>query len=156
MHRMHLNNSTHMESYYNLTDEHFDGAMLANSERVDYFNAINNRNVKILKTKDYIRLLPLCMYFRKHSCLVRPFNQQIAAYTSSGLIHFWARKFQKSQHNKSERPEPKPMSLDQIVGVITMSMCLIAVSCIVFILELLSPRFDVIKEILDFLMFTPK
>lgn len=45
-------------------DEHFDGALLANSERVDYFNAINSRNVKILKTKEYIRLLSLCMYFR--------------------------------------------------------------------------------------------
>lgn len=147
-------NPADVESFYNLTDEHFEGAYLANSERVDYFNALNKRKVKILKTKEYIRLLPFCMYYRKHSCLIQPFDQEILAFTSSGLIDLWAKKFRKSLQNKSDKNEPKPLSLKQIVGVIIMCSYLFAASLIIFILELLSTKFEAIKCVIDFLMFT--
>lgn len=156
MNRMHIYDSSHLELFYNLTDEHFEGAYLTNSLRVDYFNFVNRRKVKILKTKEYIRLLPFCMYFRRHSCLIKPFDKQIAAYTSSGLIDFWANKFRRSITNKSDRKEPKPMSLHQIAGVLIMCSYLIAVSLIVFFLEVSSMRFETIKTFLDFLMFSPR
>lgn len=152
---MHTYNAGDLKLYYNLTDDNFGGAFLASSLRVEYFNIVNSRKVKILKTKDYIRLLPFCMYFRKHSCLMKPFNRQISAYTSSGLINFWASAFRKSAHSKSDKKEPKPMSLHQVVGVIIVCSFLIAVSLIIFTLELLSTKFQAIKSSLDFLMSIP-
>lgn len=151
--RLRVYNLANVESFYNLTDDNFEGAYLANSLRVDYFNIVNDRKAVIRKSKEYIRSLTFCMYFRKHSCLIEPFNQQIAAFTSSGLINFWAKKFKKSLQNKSGQTEPKPISVDQIVGIIIVCGGLLTVSIIVFILELLSTRIGVIKRILDFLMF---
>lgn len=143
-----------MKSFHKLTDENFGGAYMTVSQHVDYFNAVNPQ-ANILKTKEYIRMVPFCMYFRKHSCLVKPFNDQLIAYKSSGLIDFWAKKFSKSSNRKSKETQPKPMSFDQFNGLNILCICLIFFSLILFLLEILSTKFEVIKTFFDFWVYSP-
>lgn len=144
-----------MKTFHNLTDEHFSGAYMTISQHVDYFNAVNP-NANILKTKEYIRMVPFCMYFRKHSCLVKPFNDQLIAYKSSGLIDFWAKKFSRSSVMKHEKVQPKPISFDQFIGVNVLCTCLIFFSLIIFILEVLSTKCEAIKTFFDFYVYSPR
>lgn len=140
----------------NLTDDEFNGAYMTIKQIVDYYNVENFPKINILRTKDYVQLMPLCIYYRKHSCLVRPFNAQINAYVSSGLVDMWAGKFEKPYFLKlgDRRSEPKPLSIDQITGPIAVCTICIAISVIVFILELLSTGdITAIKILLDFLTF---
>lgn len=150
---MYVYNSADVESFYNLTSENFNGAYLANSLRVDYFNAVNDEKVNILKTKQYIQVLPFCIYFRKYSCLIESFNDQITAFISGGLFNFWATQFVLTSTNrKKDEKGPQPISVDQIAGVILVGGYLIAVSVIIFVLELMSRKYATVKKGLDFLI----
>lgn len=123
------------------------------SQAVDYFNQKNFPNIHILKTKQYVQLMPFCFYFRKYSCLLNPFDEQLKLYSSNGLIEAWERLFKKSSVLKVSPNGPTPLSLDQITGVIIVGISLIAASLIVFIFELMSTSHEAIKTILDFLTY---
>lgn len=127
-------------------------AFMAISQTVDYFNFLHFPKLQILKTKQYIQAMPFCMYFRKHSFLEEPFNHQMNLYSSSGLIVQWARNFKKPSY-KSDRTEPKALSLGQIAGVLVICIFMAAASVIVFIFELMSNCHETIKTIMDFFTF---
>lgn len=146
-----------LEFLWNVTDDNFGGAYMVISTIVDYFNLINFPRVKILKTKDSVQSMPLCIYYRKHSCLVRPFNEQIFAYQTGGLDLKWAMEYQKPQYLKYKRHmESKALSFDQINGLIIVCIFCYVISIIVFILELMSTSHGSIKILLDFLTFKSK
>lgn len=136
----------------NLTNDNANIAIMTISQVADYFNLLHFPNIQILKTKQYIQAMPFCMYFRKHSFLERPFNQQLNLYSSSGLIVQWAKNFRKQPFD-SDRVEPRPLLLDQITGVLAVCVCLTAASVVVFILELMSNCHDTIKRIMDFFTY---
>lgn len=146
---------TNINNLYNLTDGHYDAAYMAISQVVDYFNFLNFPKVNILKTKDYVQQLSFCIYFKKHSCLLKPFNNQIEVYRSSGLIDFWAKSFLKVHQLKNQNEhvyiQTKPLALSQFGGVITICAYFTGASVILFIFELMSNRQKGIKKILDFL-----
>lgn len=149
--RMYVYNSVNLESFNNLTDENFNGAYLANSLRVDYFNAVNPQKSKIVKTKQYIQVLPFCIYFRKYSCLIKSFDDQISGFVSGGLINFWATQFGLDLSNRKKNENgPQPISMAQIAGVILVCVYLIAISVIMFIFELMSSKIATVKKVLDF------
>lgn len=125
------------------------------SQIVDYFNFQHFPRINILKTKQYEQLMPFCMYFKKHSCLLHSFNEQINLMSSSGLIASWARHYVRPPY-KNDQMEPKAVNLDQIVGVIIVCICLITISLIVFILEVISTSHGTIKSVLDFFTFKAK
>lgn len=127
---------------------------MTTSQIVDYLNLLRFPDVQILKTKQYVQAMPFCMYFRKHSCFERPFNEQLNLYSSSGLIYQWARQFSKPSV-KDDEMEPKPLSLNQIAGVLVICMALIATSIIVFIFELISNCHGTVKKMMDFLTYKP-
>lgn len=141
----------------NLTDEQFDGVYMTISQVVDYFNFKHFPKFKILKTKEYIKQLPFCIYYRKHSCLLEAFDRQIRAYTSGGLINYWADSFLKLHHlqnnNDGSEMEAKALKLNQFSGIVTICGCLIIVSVILFIFEFLSESNALVKTILDFLTY---
>lgn len=150
--RLSIYDATSNNFLWNLTDDDFDGAYQTISQVVDYFNLINFPNVNILKTKDSIQSMPLCIYYRKHSCLLKPFNEQINSYQSSGLIVSWASAFRKPLYLKDKgHIEPTPLSMSQISGLVTVCIICFVISIIVFILELMSTSHGAIKILLDFL-----
>lgn len=141
----------------NLTNDDFKGAYQTISQSVDYFNMLNFPKPGVLKTKQKIQVMPICMYYRKHSCLVKPFNEQINSYWSSGLIVFWARAFKRPRLSKNNNPiEPKTLSLDQISGLMTVCGFLYAISLIVFIFELISTSHEAVRNVFDFFTFNMK
>lgn len=129
-------------------------AYLTVAQMLDYFTLIKFPNFNVLKTKQYIKLTPICMCFRKHSCLLKTFNNNINALISGGLIDFWASKYRPRFPIKPGRTEPKPLSLDQISGIFKVCAYLMFLSVILFILELFSPDYESIKILIDFLTFT--
>lgn len=149
-------NEMDMDTFRNLSDGKADGAYLSLTQRINYINVVNYAHANVFKTKEYIRTVPFCLYYKKYSCLVEPFNEQITAYTSSGLINFWIKKFRKSREEKTAPNRRKPVSMIQINGIIILCSYLIIFSLIVFVLELLSIKFELIKIFLDFLAFSPR
>lgn len=143
-------------SLQNLTDDDFDGAYQTISQSVDYFNLLNFPKPSVLKTKQNIQMMPMCMYYRKHSCLLKPFNDQINLYSSSGLIAFWASGFSKTRHNKNGQMEEKKLSINQISGLITVCSVLLVISIIVFIFELISTSHEAVRKLIDFFTFNTK
>lgn len=141
-----------IDALHNMTGENSDTAIMSISQIVDYYNLLHFPKTQVLKTKQYVQSMPFCMYFRKHSSLEKPFNQQINLYSSSGLIVTWAEQFKKPSY-KSERMEPKALSLDQIIGLLIICFCLIAASVIMFIFELMSNNHETVRIIMDFLTF---
>lgn len=141
-----------MNALRNVTDDDANIAVMTVSQVVDYFNFLHFPSVQILKTKQYIQAMPFCMYFRKHSFLERPFNHQLNLYSSSGLIVQWAKSFRKQPFD-SDRIEPQPLLLDQITGVLTVCICMIAASVVVFIFELMSNCHGTIKTLMDFFTY---
>lgn len=141
-----------MEAFHNVTKENADCAFMTISSVVDYFNLLNFPQIQILKTKQSVQAMPVCMYFRKHSCLEKPFNHEINKFSSGGLIQQWARTF-KNRLLKIDKTEPKALSINQIAGVMTICYCLMATSVMVFIFELMSNCHESIKLLMDFLTF---
>lgn len=136
-----------------LTEANPNHAYLTVAQMLDYFTLINFPNFNVLNTKQYIKLTPVVIYFGKHSCLQAPINYHINALISSGLVNFWASKFRPHFSIKNDELEPKSLSLSQIGGVITVCAYLIFCSIVLLILEIISPDFDAIKTLLDFLTF---
>lgn len=139
-----------MDHLQNLTVDDFDGAYQATSQAIDYFNLRNFPKPNILKTKQNIHMMPFCVYFKKHSCLVRPFNHQINLYNSNGLILSWVRQFKKTRLIKNNQMDPKTLSVNQISGIMTVCGILNAFSIIVFIFELISTSHASVKKLLSF------
>lgn len=150
-------NVSNLDNFRNLTDENFGGAYMSISQVVDYFNLKNFPHINILKTKQYVQLMPFCIYYRKHSCLVRPFNEQISLLTSSGMIVSWARLYKTPNYKHSQiQPKTQSLTFNQISGLITVCGLLIVISVIVFGLELMSTSHETIKIVLDFVTFNKK
>lgn len=143
-----LYNVTNMDNLKNLTKDDIEG----------YFNMKNFPNVNILKTKQYAPSMSFCIYFRKHSCLMQPFNEQISLLTSSGLIVSWERAFKNPLYNKhiQMKPNALPLTLNQISGLIRVCIILIALSIKVFNFEVMLIRLETIRIVLDFLSFNTK
>lgn len=140
-----------MEDLLDLVDENFEGAYLAGAQVIDYVNLMNFPNVNLLKTKDYLLLTPVCIYFRKHSCLLKPLNNQISLYINSGLIKSWTNQYKLPTYKESELSLPKALRFNQISGIVNVCFYLSIASIIVFFLEVLSKRYRKIKAVLDFL-----
>lgn len=145
----------HFDTLKNVSNENFDGALMSISQIVDYFNFLHFPKINILKTKQYVQSMPFCMYFRKHSYLLQPFNDHLNSMSSGGLIVIWQRKYVRSLQQNDQK-EPQAVNLDQITGVIIVCICLFGTSLIVFIFELMSSSHGTIKSVLDFFTFKGK
>lgn len=120
-------------------------------QALDYFNFINFPNINVLKTKQDILMTPMCLYHKRHSSLVRPFDEQIGLYKANGLNEKWMSIYKTQSFQQKNNIGPKQLSFDQISGVLIVCSMLLGVSMIFFILELASNWCTSIKKILNFL-----
>lgn len=120
-------------------------------ELVDIFNLFRFPNVNLLKTKQNIQFSPIYMIFRKHlTSLLKPFNFLINSFTSGGFISHWMKK-NKPKFKVVEENQPKSISIEQITGITILYVCLILISIVVFIAEMITKYCKFIKIIIDFL-----
>lgn len=143
-----------MDHLYNLANDQFNGVYMALTEVIDYVNFLNFPKLNILKSKEVLFFIPFCIYLRKNSPLTTTFNEQIDLYASYGLINSWARRYKTPTFRESHSVEPKRLAFNQISGLLTVYMCMIAASAVVFALEMMATRFQVVKHILDFFTFS--
>lgn len=138
-------------AFHNLNDINFHGAYMTIVQALDYFNFINFPNINVLKTKQDILMTPMCLYHKRHSSLVRPFDEQIALYKANGLNEKWMSIYKTPYIQQNDIFGPKQLSFDQISGVLIVCSMLLGVSIIFFILELASNWCIPIRKILNFL-----
>lgn len=137
---------------HKLQNDEFRGVYLTSKNVINYHNSQHFRQQKILKTKDYMQMLPIQLLVRKHSCLKRSFDHQILAFQSSGLIGHWLKSFTETIVDIEDK-EPKNLKIDQIIGIIEVCAALYALSFLIFMMELLTLKYKKIKKIVDLITF---
>lgn len=169
----------------NLMNDNFRGAYLTTEAAVSYYNMKHSTNDKIFirptvdrillmvgsreiikkknffgKTKTFLwfSFQPMCIYFRKHSCLTDAFDEQINLYTDSGLMNNWVSQFSQKKYLRfhstidNQRSHQK-LQLTQFGGTFLLCSGMIFATTLVFLLELFSKRISIIRKIMDILQW---
>lgn len=86
-----------------------------------------------------LAVLPVAIYFRKHSYLVEAFNEKLYAFKSSGLIDYWVNLFfQQNNVKDSDSPAgPEQLTVEALLGAFQLMIFGWAIGLIAFIIELL-------------------
>lgn len=138
----------------NLRNDSFNGVYLSTSEAIAYYNSIHKDHMPILETKDRVYFLSFSIYFRKNSCLTKPFDRQLGKYTTNGLIDQWTSTLMhKKTKASSQLTKIEALNFHQIQGVVVLTIAMYAFSAFMFCIELLSMRIASIRKIVGFLTF---
>lgn len=97
-------------------------------------------------------MLPMSIMFRNQTCLKESVDHQILAFLGSGLIERWVEMFSETIDYFDEN-ETKKLKIDQIVGVIEICVIMYALCVLIFILELLTLKYEAIRKFIDFFTF---
>lgn len=124
---------------------------MTTADIIALFNLHNYKQGNILQSEKRVFMLPLSIYFRKHSCLQRAFDRQIGKYTANGLISTWAKLFRPPKYKKTNKNPIIQMSFGQVNGIFIISLILYAFSVIIFLFELASLKIKFIRKVLDFM-----
>ena len=121
------------------------------------FNMHNLHFGAIRMTKDRLCMAPTVMYFPKKHYLLHSMNEEIMLCAQNGLIDYWIGLYiKKKGHQQSTTEgssEPKIIQLRSIIGILVICSGLLVFSMFVFILEILSPRYASIRNIIDFFTY---
>lgn len=139
-----------IEEFY---DKDYNGALVVDNLTWKYFNEINYPHRQLQYTKEQISFFGPVFYFRKTSIFRNVFNQQIRRIRESGLPKHWNKKYTKDHPVKWYRVAPEKLSFKNTLAAIEICFIMYFVSCVVFILELLSTRYQCLQKFLDFLTY---
>lgn len=152
--------SGNLSELENLRSSSFQGVYMSTSAAISEYNMRNFRKGHILMADDKVLLLPYSIFFRKHSCLVNAINWEINKYTSNGLISRWTSDLTHEKQIKEvirneqlQMQTPKKISLQQIRGVFIICALMYLISGVVFVMELLTVKFEFIRVLFDFCTF---
>lgn len=124
-----------IEYYFEkLRDSEFKGIVLTTESRID-FHEMNSTNPPLFRLPFEKLMLPMVLYFQKHSILIESFDREISNLKSSGIFSMWTSRFKRRTISKKflETDEAKPLNLLQItsfcgywlIGIICSIICLI-------------------------------
>lgn len=129
-----------------LSDANFRGAFIAPDLLVAYYNMINRNSEFVYTSQERIFNLPFVIYLRRHSCLTATINKHIHRLTSSGIITNWIETYQDIRFTKIKIVKtPKTLTMGQVQGVFLICSVLYSFASAVFLLEMLSMKFKVIR-----------
>lgn len=117
-----------------------------------YFNLVNSPH-RLGHTKDRLLMYSPVVYFRKKSILKDVFNEQLQRIREAGLTEYWIKKNVDDRTMKLYQRAPKKLQIQSIFAAFEICIVMYFISCIVFILELLSTRYRRVKVFLDFLNY---
>lgn len=170
--RIRTHNLTLDEKFKKLLDTNFKGAYLTTEASVAYYNMkhITNNKIVVRPTLDRVLLMvnkgtfkgilisqkwfqPMCIYFRKHSCLTDAFDEQINIYTDSGLMDNWVSQFSQKKYvrftsTENQRSHQK-LQLLQLEGTFRLCLCMTCITIFIFFLELLSKKILIIRKLIE-------
>ncbi|CAO1394437.1 unnamed protein product [Diamesa hyperborea] len=117
----------------------FKGAFVSSEDHVAYWNKLGfpNQFYTICNTK--IKVINLCIYMRKNSCLTAEINRQILGFNANGLMRIWALQYIDRAYLKErvKDPEPQQLQINQLLGGFQLYTGGITIGFVVFILEII-------------------
>lgn len=136
-------------TYDVLRNSTFNGVFVVAVDTMAAYNRKHRQNGTISMAKDRIFLLPVSIFFTRSSCLEPAFNDQLQKYISSGLFSSWTKQFIDHKYSKEIRKtsnEPEKLSVHQITGILIILFAVYGISILVFIIELLSVKYHLIRR----------
>ncbi|XP_037921286.1 uncharacterized protein LOC119658094 [Hermetia illucens] len=119
---------------------------------VAYFNSVHYKGGPLHILKERVLVQPNCIYFQKHSFLAKPMNDIVLMFSTGGLLGKWYNDFTEIKYSlHGSRPSASQFSNEQLSGAYEIFGALIGVSCLIFVLELLSRYCERLKTVFDVL-----
>lgn len=105
--------------------------------QVLYWNRLHYKDYLYQVCKEIYTMVPVSIFFPKHSYLVESFNEQLLVFESSGLIQHWAAVNidMKFLNFKAPSTGPKRLTLDHLSGTNQMLLGGLILSFAVFVGE---------------------
>lgn len=117
---------------------------------VNYFNSRTEH--RLVDYTDMIRPFTPMFFFPKNSVLISIFNRKILICQQAGLVNYWYGKY-TVVHKKKKRGKIRPLDIPSVLTILKISAAMYFVAFIVFVLEVLSDRFECIRNCLDFITY---
>jgi hypothetical protein len=107
-----------MEYREKTLDSSFKGGVVGTSDFVIYLNKLNFGNFSYKILDEFVDMVPIVIYFRKHSNLDKAFNKKLEMLKSSGLVEYFTNNFmnQKYLRIKDEPQGPKTLTVKTLSG----------------------------------------
>ncbi|KAL9695120.1 hypothetical protein quinque_014405 [Culex quinquefasciatus] len=115
-------------------------AVLTPLDNAAYHNKIFPKSQFVLRTRDHVAAFPVALYYPKKSHLKEVFDERMRQIQPAGLIQFWKKRYGDYDFFKkpSESREPRKLSNIHLAGGYQVFLGSLAISGIVFAMELLS------------------
>lgn len=119
----------------------------------EHFNNANFPDYSLHFTKEYlIRSSAIYQYSRDSLVLRRRFNRRITNLQHYGLIEHYQRMFRSIKRDYDPK-EARILRLTRISPIFRICGILLAISFLVFLLELVSYKFQTLRRILEYLTY---
>lgn len=136
-----------------LYDSDIKGVVFSSDLSQKSFNLRNSPNRRLAFSKDRLFMYSPVFFFRKKSILTTEFNEQIQTLRETGLIEFWTKNFIDDRKPESKHTQPTKLKMKNILGAFQICGIMLLISVIVFLLEIISVKFQHIKHILDYFTY---
>lgn len=155
-------------------DSDIDAVVLTNHLSWKYFNLVSSPRRRLGFTKDRLFMYTPVFLFRKKSILKSVFNEELKKLRETGLLNFllrmnlflgyslvlltgftqyWIKKYIDDRKTKPNQRAPRKLQMKSIMAAFQICFVMYFISCVIFILELLSTKYRLIKVFLDFFTY---
>lgn len=147
-----IGSSEQMENLLKVYDSDTDSVAMSNDLLQKAYN-LKHPDRRLAFTKDRLFMYSPVFIFQRKSAMTRLFNEQLQALQEFGLIHFWTKNRINTHEKRSKNIKPSILELKNILAAFQICAVMYSVSFIVFMLEVISVRFQRIKYILDYFTY---
>lgn len=144
----------HDGSIYNVlegfSNGKYDGIIFTVDMIVNHFNSKSEN--RLIDYTDMIRPFTPMFFFPKNSVLIAIFNRKILICQQAGLITHWYGKY-TNVRKRNKQGKIRPLDIPSVLTILKISAFMYFIAFTVFVLEVLSERFECIRNCLDFITY---
>lgn len=141
-----------MDNIRQFYDNDTQGVVLATDLLQTAFNLKNPRR-RLSFTRDRLYMSSNVFLFRKKSILKNVFDDELLQVQRFGLVELWKKNKMGGIKKKSKKTQPTKLGLEHVLAAFQICGVLYFISFIIFVLEVISVRYQRIKKILDFFTY---
>lgn len=130
----------------------WNGVVLTSSLIVNYFNKVSKLSHQINYVHDRVTSEVYVFYFKKHSTLTLSFKKKIGIFYEAGLINLWLAEY-KYEKKSPKHKRAESLTITNISAILKITAFMYLISTYIFILELLSEKYQWIQKFLDYLTY---
>lgn len=128
-----------------LSDPSFKGTLLNQLSSVIYLRQTNSSSPRSLISSEVFLRMSTVIYLTKSHFLIGTLNDEIDIFKSAGLVNYWDSKvFDDNNLVVKERPMPKVINMQHLLGCFQTWMCGMALGALVFIAEI-ARKFNILN-----------